>query len=184
MVGFFTCYGSANLQSSLSWRLPFILLASLSFIFAAASVMWLTPSPRWLTLRGRSSEAAATWDILEVGQAEREKAEIEQNQGPIELQTQGPSQLPPVSTDGMVDPILSGHREPKSTFWDLFSRDVRMRTALAVFMMGMQQFSGIDGVLYVSLTAMCVRVVDTNAQCSTHPSSSNRRVLHRLKRPF
>lgn len=146
--------------------------------------MWLTPSPRWLTLRGRSSEAAATWDILEVGQAEREKAEIEQNQGPIELQTQGPSQLPPVSTDGMVDPILSGHREPKSTFWDLFSRDVRMRTALAVFMMGMQQFSGIDGVLYVSLTAMCVRVVDTNAQCSTHPSSSNRRVLHRLKRPF
>jgi hypothetical protein len=38
----------------------------------------------------------------------------------------------------------------KANFWTLFSKDVRGRTALAVFMMGMQQLSGIDGVLYVS----------------------------------
>ena len=35
---------------------------------------------------------------------------------------------------------------------DIFSKDVRGRTALAVFLMGMQQMSGIDGVLYVCLS--------------------------------
>lgn len=36
-----------------------------------------------------------------------------------------------------------------SKLFDIFSKDVRSRTALVVFMMGMQQLSGIDGVLYV-----------------------------------
>ena len=37
-----------------------------------------------------------------------------------------------------------------SKFFGVFSREVRARTFLAVFIMGMQQLGGIDGVLYVS----------------------------------
>ncbi len=137
MVGYFTCYGTAKIDSSLSWRAPFIILACLSMAFSAASCLWLVSSPRWLILRGRQSEAAAAWDILGVGHAEREKAEVQS------------------SVEGTINQVHSTRISTdspaaKSGFLDVFSRDVRMRTGLAVFMMGMQQLSGIDGVLYVS----------------------------------
>ena len=138
MVGYFTCYGTANIESSLSWRAPFIILACLSMVFSAASLLWLVPSPRWLILRGRQSEAAAAWDILGVGHAEREKAGIQS--GPEGIANQVHSST--VSGDSSAT---------KSGFLDVFSQDVRMRTVLAVFMMGVQQLNGIDGVLYVSL---------------------------------
>ena len=137
MVGYFTCYGTANLESSLSWRAPFIILACLSLAFSAASLLWLVPSPRWLILRGRQSEAAATWEYLGVGHAEREKAGSQS--GPEGIANQVHSST--VSADSAT----------KSGILDVFSQDVRMRTVLAVFMIGMQQLSGIDGVLYVSL---------------------------------
>lgn len=137
MVGYFTCYGTANIDSSISWRAPFIILACISLAFSAASLLWLVPSPRWLILRGRRSEAAAAWDVLGVGNVEREKAENES--GAEAPASQVPSTT--VSTDSSAT---------KSGFLDVFSRDVRARTGLAIFMMGMQQLSGIDGVLYVS----------------------------------
>ncbi|QGA13725.1 hypothetical protein EYB26_001375 [Talaromyces marneffei] len=140
-VGFFICYGSTNIGSSLSWRLPFAILSALSFSFSLAA-LWLTPSPRWLTLRGRTAEAAATWDILGVSHAEREKIEIvEQIREATEVE----------ETDASCSATRQdAHQGPKkrNSFWELFTHDVRDRTFLAIFMMGMQQLSGIDGVLY------------------------------------
>ena len=66
-----------------------------------------------------------------VSHAEREKVELE---SPVPEQ-QAVTNRPQQST---VDKLL-----------DIFSKDVRSRTALAVFMMAAQQLSGIDGVLYV-----------------------------------
>lgn len=140
MVGYFTCYGTANIESSLSWRAPFIILACLSMAFSAVSLFWLVPSPRWLILRGRQSEAGAAWDVLGVGHAEREKSEIQSDR--------------PITANQLHSTTASTDSSPtKSGFLDVFSRDVRTRTGLAVFMMGMQQLSGIDGVLYVSFLA-------------------------------
>ncbi|KAL9107076.1 MAG: hypothetical protein Q9187_008476, partial [Circinaria calcarea] len=142
VVGFFTCYGTVNVNSSLAWRIPFIILACLSGVFSIASFVWLVPSPRWLTLRGRQSEASVAWDVLEVGHAEREKVENQQND------TTG------IEIRSVADSIDSPSRDPtpkpatKWSFFSVFSSDVRTRTGLAVFMMGMQQLSGIDGVLY------------------------------------
>ncbi|KAL2821747.1 hypothetical protein BDW59DRAFT_174098 [Aspergillus cavernicola] len=149
VIGFFTCYGTARIQSSMSWRTPFLILACLSALFSMASIMWLVPSPRWLTVHGRRTEANAVWDLLGVSHAEREKSEIEQDRGSI-IQD-------PVSQDVAVTNIASMHttvsvqargRPVKHKLFDIFSKDVRARTALAVFLMGMQQLSGIDGVLY------------------------------------
>ena len=119
-------------------------------MFAVTSILWLVPSPRWLTLRGRQSEASEAWDLLGVGHAEREKAEIELAATGVEAQNHVDS------TDSTRQQhVASRIRDPdatnKSSFFDVFARDVRSRTILAAFLFGMQQLSGIDGVLYVSL---------------------------------
>lgn len=149
VVGFFVCYSTANLGSSISWRLPFILLSGFSFTFSTAA-LWLTHSPRWLTLRGRTAEAAAAWDALGVSHAEREKVEIEEHIREVtDHQEQGSTvelfELPNANTNS-----ASQRNAKKSSFAELFSREMRARTFLASFMMAMQQLSGIDGVLYVS----------------------------------
>jgi hypothetical protein len=148
-VGFFICYGSASIASSLSWRLPFAILSVLAFSFSLAA-LWLTPSPRWLTLRGRTAEAAATWEILGVSYTEREKIEIVEQIREItdaeEIDASRPA-TPQENRQGT---------KKRNSFWALFMPDVRDRTFLAVFMMGMQQLSGIDGVLYVSLLNLLV----------------------------
>jgi len=149
MVGFFACYASANMASSLSWRLPFTLLVCLSLIFSVSSFVWLIPSPRWLTIRGRRAEASAAWDKLGIGHAEREKAEIEQA---TELRDTSESTKAINQQDIAADPSSEG-RPAKHSFLDVFKSDVRTRTCLAIFLMGMQQLSGIDGVLYVYFTS-------------------------------
>jgi hypothetical protein len=47
--------------------------------------------------------------------------------------------------------IPSARPKKKDQMLDVFSADTRPRLFFAVFLMGMQQLSGIDGVLYVSL---------------------------------
>ncbi|KAL4749042.1 hypothetical protein BDW72DRAFT_195188 [Aspergillus terricola var. indicus] len=150
VVGFFTCYGTARIQSSMSWRTPFLIFACLSLLFSAAASLWLVPSPRWLTIHGRKEEANAVWDLLGVSHAEREKSEMEQDRGSV---IQGPvSQEVAVTNVSSMDLTVTtpqvGDKSIKHKLFDIFSKDVRSRTALAVFLMAMQQLSGIDGVLY------------------------------------
>lgn len=131
MTGYFTSYGSSGIESSLSWRIPYILLAALSMLLCVSSFSLLPPSPRWLTLHGRRAEAEQAWDKLGVSHAEREK---------VELEAEVPEN---------VAPVQKRKQTVMDKLFDIFSQDVRARTALVVFMMGMQQLSGIDGVLYV-----------------------------------
>jgi DNA-directed RNA polymerase III subunit RPC2 len=158
VTGFFTCYGTTNIDSSLAWRAPFIILSCLSLLFSFASAFWLVASPRWLTVSGRQSEASAAWDMLGVSHAEREKVENQQ-QGSEAMVLDS---IRPVEISDQSDASTSlqtGRDGKKHSFFDVFSADVRARTGLAAFMMGMQQLSGIDGVLYVraSLYALYAR---------------------------
>ncbi|PHH91785.1 hypothetical protein CDD83_10281 [Cordyceps sp. RAO-2017] len=121
MAGFFTCFGSARIDSNLSWRLPFVFLASYSAVFAAMAALLLPESPRLLALHGKSAaEVAAAWDSLGVLAADQEFVSDEQVEGP----------------------------KTRSRMLDVLSADARPRFFLAVFLMAMQQLSGIDGVLY------------------------------------
>ncbi|KAL1599550.1 hypothetical protein SLS60_007353 [Paraconiothyrium brasiliense] len=133
-VGFFSCYGSRNVDSSMSWRLPFVLLSAFAFTFAGTSWLWLPESPRWLLVRGRKEEATKAWDVLGVASADREKAEHEQ-----EMAVMGGSTT--------VEAPPSEAKEG-SGWLAAFAPDVRARTLLGTFAMGMQQMSGIDGILY------------------------------------
>jgi MFS family permease len=149
-VGFFTCYGSRNMGSSLAWRRPFVLLAAFAFLFAGFSLFWLPESPRWLAMRHREADVAKAWDVLGVDRADREKVEngheralmATTNPGDLFGQPGAPFVMGPV-------PVTK-----KSGILDAFAPDVRARTILGVFVLGMQQMSGIDGILYVSLLSL------------------------------
>lgn len=139
VAGYFTCYGTGRIEGSMSWRLPFIILVALATTFVASVLIYLPPSPRWLILQGRDAEAEAAWEKLGV------KMEDRQNMG-----------------EDLEGAIYSGdHRsgapalqekQKDARFLDLFAKEVRGRTMLAVFLMGFLQLSGIDAVLYVGLT--------------------------------
>jgi hypothetical protein len=91
------------------------------------------------------------------------------------------SQDVPVTNDPGVNTAVSelqGTRSTKHKLLDIFSKDVRARTALAVFLMAMQQLSGIDGVLYVSDDALLQPMISQNLmRQSMRPCSLNRLVL-------
>lgn len=145
MVGYFACYGLRELSSSLAWRLPFALLAAFSVTFAVSVFVWLPESPRWLALHGKETEAVRAWEKLEVASADREKIALEGNA--VELVSQV---APSEDTVRLAEPALAPSTARKTGFLDAFAPDVRARTLLGIFAMGMQQMSGIDGILYVS----------------------------------
>ncbi|KAJ3522728.1 hypothetical protein NM688_g8835 [Phlebia brevispora] len=121
--GYFVCYGTSRLHTSLSWRFPLGMQATISAVFAAGCP-FLPHSPRWLHIVGRHAESRAAWDKLGVGAADIEKTEQAAQREQVEHGSFG------------VELKL------------MWRKGVRGRTALGVFLSAMQQASGIDGVLY------------------------------------
>ncbi|KAH9928596.1 general substrate transporter [Amylocystis lapponica] len=121
--GYFVCYGTVRASSSLSWRVPFGVQVVVCTLFALGAPL-LPHSPRWLRHIGRVSEAEAAWMRLGVGNVDAEK----------------------------TDENVQRENTTKSGWWkesqQMWKKGVRTRTALGVFLMAMQQASGIDGVLY------------------------------------
>ncbi|KAF7899004.1 uncharacterized protein EAF01_008217 [Botrytis porri] len=125
-AGYFTCFGSARLESSMSWRAPFI-VQSLPAVVLAAFCAYFPDSPRWLLHKGRREEALQALERLEIENEEAEKDILV----PV-----------PVSVD-----VKKGIRG----FLRIFEKEYRSKTFLAVFLLGALQLSGIDGVRTNSL---------------------------------
>ena len=148
VIGYFSCYGSIRIPSSLSWRLPLVLHSGIAFFLAFTSFFYLPDSPRWLAYKGRKEEASRAWDKLGVSNAEREK-DLLQNPVPIEgAVLTGSSTLReiPVKTK-----LRNRVRSNLNELMAIFKKDARKPMVLGVFLMSMQQLSGIDGVIYVGL---------------------------------
>jgi hypothetical protein len=133
----------------------------LAFFFTISTLI-LPESPRWLSQSGKHQEATSTWEKLGVLATEREKHEED-----------------------------ASRNSPKHVEWKdilaIFHRNAWKQTAIGVFLMGMQQASGIDGVLYVS-TNHLVRelLIDDNSMrryCS-RPQDSQVVPLHFLPLAF
>ena len=142
-VGYFMCYGTVRVPSSLSWRLPLAFQSGIALFLAIASSFYLPQSPRWLAYKGRREEASLAWDKLGVSNAEREK-DLLQNSAPTVDAILRPTEAVKLGFFGKIqrDMVPSMHQ---------FGKDSRKPMLLGVFLMSMQQLSGIDGVLYVSL---------------------------------
>lgn len=149
-LGYFTCYGSVKLSGSISWRLPLV-LQSVVGIALALSCLVLPESPRWLIQHGKTQLARHSLQKLEFDMAEAER-----------------------------DFLTSTQERVSLSLWQslaiLFKRGYRARTMLALFILGMVQLSGIDGVIYVrnvllpcgsSLTCLCSMLLS----CSAKPAS-------------
>ncbi|KAF2017943.1 putative MFS sugar transporter [Aaosphaeria arxii CBS 175.79] len=132
--GYFISYGTSRIASSASWRIPLAVQAFLAFSFAVCCTT-LPPSPRWLLSKNRKEEAFEAASRLGI---KLEEQTIIVDGVAIEETPK------PVANGGLGQAI-------KTTFTDLpkaFEKSVRNRTILGCVLMGMQQFSGIDGVLY------------------------------------
>jgi DNA-directed RNA polymerase III subunit RPC2 len=103
-----------------------------------------------LTLEGHPSEAAAAWDRLQVEEEDRQKVETDHD-GETGARNPQRSENSIAAAGDQEKASRLRQNQSQSKIFDIFSVDVRARTALAVFIMGMQQLSGIDGVLYVSV---------------------------------
>ncbi|KAH8649320.1 sugar transport protein [Xylariales sp. PMI_506] len=138
VMGFFISYGTTNLQGSISWRLPIAAQAVLAL--SSAILTRLVPqSPRWLQAVGRTDEARTIISHLGLDQAEQ--AEL------IALAATGLEHSPDL-------PLLQSLRKTAEGFKEAFAAPVRGRTAFGCFLMAMQQFSGIDAVLYYAPTLL------------------------------
>ncbi|KAI1259296.1 general substrate transporter [Xylariaceae sp. FL1019] len=126
VLGYFTCYGSVNIGSDWSWRLPFVVQSVLSLALTAACGM-APESPRWLLMHGRREDAVKSLTRLNVNGTE-EIREI-------------------LSANDQANAL-----SPWQGFLLLFRRAYRARTILALFILGMVQLSGIDAVIYYAPT--------------------------------
>ncbi|KAJ9322275.1 hypothetical protein DTO027B5_6256 [Paecilomyces variotii] len=138
VIGYFVSYGTSNIPTSLSWRTPWILLSACAMVICGLSLVSLPESPQWLGLQGRYEEAEQAWESLGVTLADRE---------PVKAQVQV-QEVRSDTEEGFNSTSENKDVGTTAKVMDIFAKDVRGQTALAVFLMGMQQFGGIDGVLY------------------------------------
>ncbi|KZP11841.1 putative transporter [Athelia psychrophila] len=132
-LGFFVCYGSVQIKSSLAWRLPFA-ISTFVALLVAVTVPFLPFSPRWLITHGRSEEAQQVLNLLTGPEDEDERREL--------------MAVPP-SND-------------KAGWLDIFDKGVRGRTLLGAFLNVLQQLSGIDFVLYYAPLLFSQAGLDAN----------------------
>ncbi|KAL7629767.1 hypothetical protein AAE478_001290 [Parahypoxylon ruwenzoriense] len=122
-AGYFTCYGTVNIQSDMAWRLPYIFQCTVASILAWACLL-LPDSPRWLMVQGRQADARQALQRLDFNMVEAERDFL-------------------MNTEQQALSL-----SPWQGIMLLFRRGYRTRTILALFILGMIQLSGIDGVIF------------------------------------
>ncbi|EED20163.1 hexose carrier protein, putative [Talaromyces stipitatus ATCC 10500] len=133
MVGFFMCYGTVKSSTSFSWRFPLALQAGISFALALSALYYLPESPKWLNHRGHLGEAERAWNKLEVAGADRGPDTFQESvQHEQQLDTNFITRFRSYYHDAVLNTRrVMGPASQKQAF-------------LAVFLMSMQQLSGID----------------------------------------
>ena len=125
-LGYFTCFGTARLHSPWSWRTVYVIQMAFA-VLLTISCIWLLPSsPRWLMDQGRSEDATLVVQKLGISKEEATRDIL-------------------CPTDAAMAKVPT-----RQAFFQMFQAPYRSRTLLAIFILTMTQFTGIDGVLYVS----------------------------------
>lgn len=127
-----------------------MLLAAYSFLFSGITLFYLPPSPRWLTINGKSEEISAAWEKLGVPAADQEKILVQLDDSTALVETANGA-IPLDNGLQRNTTNVSRISQKKAQILDVFSSESRPRLFLALFLMGMQQLSGIDGVLYACI---------------------------------
>ncbi|KAG7106660.1 Glucose transporter GlcP like protein [Verticillium longisporum] len=157
VLGFFMCYGTARLgPSTIAWRLPLAIASALGFALSSAYFL-VPPSPRWLLSKGRFDEARAV--AVRLGLDEAERADL------LDRRTH---EVVAHANATLLDEL----RHTALKFREAWSAPFRSRTAFGCFIMAMQQFSGIDGVLYYAPILFAQAGIDGDEATFLAPPSS------------
>ncbi|KAJ6492031.1 general substrate transporter [Mycena sanguinolenta] len=124
--GYFTCFGTVKHAGSFSWRLPLGLQAVVAILLAIGTPFF-PHSPHWLLSVGRPVDAEAAALTLGLHLTEIRKEDE-------------------AAANGAA--VSAAKQSWKQQAKELWTKDVRFRTFFGLFLMGMQQATGIDAVLY------------------------------------
>ncbi|KAI9658030.1 MAG: hypothetical protein M1821_002690 [Bathelium mastoideum] len=143
MIGYFVCYGTQHISTSLSWRLPWALQAAgcLPFLLLCKT---LPSSPRWLLLHHRRDEALRNITRLGISRQEADEDILR-----FDDDSQG--NVPPHSdpdADAAEDAPEGRPQKSPSVLKLMFRSGFRARSFLAFFLLFMEGLCGIDGILY------------------------------------
>lgn len=116
-AGYFIAYGSSRLDSSLAWRIPFLVEACVATMLAIG-MAFMPFSPRWLVQHGRFQEAREVLSRLR--RTENVEEELHGIKGSLE--EEGTQQ---------------------ATFSQVFSKRYIRRSLLGIFLMGFQMLCGV-----------------------------------------
>lgn len=132
MSGYFICYGSQRIPSSLSWRLPFIIQTICAALLAFSVLAFIPFSPRWLVAHGHEERAV---DVLRQLRGRRDAMHTEEDEIVIQ------KELADIKASIAATTLSSGR---SASYAELFHKRYRFRTWLGIFFMACQQLSGID----------------------------------------
>lgn len=116
-AGYFIAYGSSKLESSLAWRVPFIVEACVAAILSIG-MAFMPFSPRWLVQRGRFQEAREVLSRL-------------RQTGNVDEELHG------------IKGFLEKDDTLQAPFSDVFSKRYIRRSLLGIFLMGFQMLCGV-----------------------------------------
>ncbi|KAH8554596.1 general substrate transporter [Umbelopsis sp. PMI_123] len=128
MIAFWLGYGCSFIQSDVSWRLP-LALQIVPSILLFFGMFFLPYSPRWLVDKNRNDEALQTLARLHAD-GDTQDAYVLQEYNEI------------------VEYVKFERENAVRTYRDLFTKQNRKRVLLAVGIQSMQQWTGINAVLY------------------------------------
>jgi len=151
--GYWVCYGSSRIDSSIQWRLPFIISTVLA-VSVAVGAAFLPHSPRWLLLHNRRADAERVLDKL-VGDSVEDMAERRE----------------------MLAVTIAPKGSKRAAAVAMWRKDVRWRSCLGIGIQMLQMLSGmcVHTFLYLSSPpSVSLTLIDLSAAtlCAFPPATS------------